>query len=386
MRPHLIAALMAGLALAAPAAAQEAPSGEGAPLLLGDVTGFDDGAHVIVLIPRAPEGTALAVGRALAARHDADLAAAVPLASVDETCFVLRVEDADEAGAVGRAIAAEPGVVTAYPVQGFSLRQTAASEPFFPVQDALRTLRVDRAQEVATGAGIRVALIDTGVALNHPDLAAQDVTLHDFAPGAGPPEAERHGTAMAALIVADARNGVGMAGVAPDAALLALRGCWEDAGGGGRCNTFSLALALDRAILERAHVVNLSLGGPEDRLLAALVARAQAQGAVVIAAATDGGAAFPAGVDGVVRASGIGGPGRAQAPDLEVVSAEPSGAWDFFSGASVAAAEVSGIAALIWSAVPSAAPDAVRRAVAGRSAGPVDACDALAALGPAACP
>ena len=394
-------ALLVGALAGVPLRAGEPPSGptpvERAEHRLGAVTAFADGRHVIALLPRARPGTATAAGEALATRHGAALEAVWTLASVEETCLVLRVADGADARAVSERVRAEEGVVVAYPVQAFrtrdvevdvrlaSLPSALSAEPLERVQDALRTMRVDAASEVVSGAGARVALIDSAVAVDHPDLADQDVEFEDFV-GREVSSGESHGTALAALIAADAANGVGMAGVAPEASLLALRACWQDEAGRGSCNTFSLAVALDRAVLADADVINMGLEGPPDDALVTLVRTAQEFGAVVIAA--QGGIDFPAGLPGVLSVSPSDGPragddplGDVRAPGFEVLSAAPSGGYDFYTGSSIASAHASGVAALVRSGSPEADALAVGRAIeAGAADGPLDACAALAAL------
>lgn len=411
LRPALHAVAVAAL-LQGPVAAQEAPvapsldPAEVVDRFLGPVESYGGPGHVIVLTPRVAPGTATATGEALAGRHDAELAAAWPIVALDETCFVLRLDEDVDAEATSERLEAEDGVLLAYPIQRFEIAppQSAldpgptdrdapldapfADEPLMPAQDALRAMRVDAAHARVTGRGVRVALIDTGVALDHPDLADQPIEWRDYVRSdAEVPVPERHGTALAALIAADARNGVGMVGVAPDASLLALRGCWEDPEGRGRCNTFSLALALDYAVTDGAPVVNLSLEGPADPLLAALVEQLQEGGALVLA--SEGEAEFPSGLPGVVAVAADGATDAAaaiRAPGFEVLGAEPTGGYDFFTGASVATAHASGVAALLWSGAPDSPAEAIRTALV--EGGPtVDACRALDALplGPA-CP
>lgn len=380
----------------APSATPASPAVVEGSKFLGPAETYADRRHVIVLIRQAPPEAVRRIGEALAARHGATLMAAQPIDALDETCFVLRVAEGDDAQAVSEAVEAEETVLLAYPIQRFATKQIGvaraaidplSTDPLVPVQAALRVMRVDVAHGVVTGRGVRVALVDTGVALDHPDLRDQRVDWRDFVEdGAERLAPERHGTALATLIAADGRNGRGMVGVAPDASLLALRACWE-AEGGGECNTFSLALALDHAIGAGVNIVNLSLGGPPDPLLAALVAKAQEAGAVVVAARGETG--FPSGLPSVVAVSdGTGGaavPGAAlRAPGVEVVSAEPRGGYDVFSGSSVAAAHASGVAALAWSAEPSATAEAIRAALAGER---LDACVTLGAIsGSSLCP
>jgi hypothetical protein len=114
---------------------------------------------------------------------------------------------------------------------------------------------------VARGAGVLVAVVDSGVDGSHPDLVGQlDVNGFDFvdddldpSPASTDPD-ERHGTAVAAIIAA-AENGVGMTGIAPEARILPIRSCDS-----GSCGSFELAAGIGYAVDQGADIVNLSLG------------------------------------------------------------------------------------------------------------------------------
>ena len=382
--PSLRTVFLATFLIGASAAdAQDAAGPSGLGVILQQAGRFSGDSHVIVLIRRVSDADAIPTGEALAARFDATLEASVPLPSVEETCYVIRVREGDDPAAVGEALAAEADVLASYPMQVFTTEQSRAPDPYRPAQHGLASLGLAAVPPGARGAGVRVALIDTGVETGHPDLSAQSVRSVDFVRD-GRVGGERHGTALASVIVADDDNGVGMAGVAPDATLLALRGCWEEGGPGpdgvGRCNTITLGLALDHAVSQRTNVVNLSLSGPSDPLLANIIGAAQEAGALVIAAdGSDGGGGFPAEVPGVLTAAGAAGAADLAAPGDEILAATPDGDWDFVSGPSVSAAHASGIAALLWSTAPEVSPDTVRHAL-GAPGGALDACAALEAL------
>ena len=97
-------------------------------------------------------------------------------------------------------------------------------------------------------------------------------------------------------------NGAGIAGVAPGVKLMALRACWETGARPARCNSLTLGKAINYALENGARIINLSLAGPADRLLQALLQAALARGVIVVAAADprlpDGG--FPAALPGVI--------------------------------------------------------------------------------------
>src|SRR4030095_12159917 len=105
-------------------------------------------------------------------------------------------------------------------------------------------------------------------------------------------------------IGARADDGVGIVGVAPDARLWALRACWQQEGSRGSavCSTFTLAKALQFALDEKVDIVNLSIGGPRDRLLERLLDVALSRGVIVVSAfdAAAGKASFPASHRGVL--------------------------------------------------------------------------------------
>jgi subtilisin family serine protease len=193
---------------------------------------------------------------------------------------------------------------------------------------------------------------------------------------AGEPAAERHGTGVAGIIVAKADNGLGIAGIAPGARVLALRACWQAPSTGATlCDSFSLAKAIYFAVQQKTDVINLSLSGPEDRLLHELLKAAMARGVVVVAAfdqrRANGG--FPASVTGVIAVSDAFPSGQVYtAPGRDVPTTHPGGRWFLVNGSSYAAAHVTGLVALVRQRSATLTLVAER----GRG-GPVDACATL---------
>jgi subtilisin family serine protease len=224
-------------------------------------------------------------------------------------------------------------------------------DALYTAQPAAQAWRLAALHELATGRGVSIAVVDSGVDSQHPELARQVVVAENFVDGR-PFAAERHGTAVAGIIGALADNGIGIAGVAPQARLMALRACWQETSGDTLCSSLTLAKALHFAIAQRAAVVNVSLSGPKDRLLAQLIDAALLRGITVVAAMDprlpDGG--FPASHAGVWAVSdGAAGP-RAHAllaPGRDVPTTAPGSAWRVVSGSSYASAHVAGLAALL---------------------------------------
>jgi len=218
----------------------------------------------------------------------------------------------------------------------------------------VRALDVTEAHTISRGAGIRVAVIDTGVDTRHPDLAGRTLVTRNFVDADEAAfHADRHGTQVAGLIAAAANNGIGIVGVAPDVKLFAYKACWQPAAtSAGRCNSFTIAQALADALTVRAQVINLSLVGPSDPLLEALIGKATGAGIIVVGAASaDPRLAFPGSLPEVLPVaeseSNIGEATAFRAPARDIVTLVPNGHYDFASGSSLATAQISGVVALL---------------------------------------
>ncbi len=337
------------------------------------------------------------LARQLSRDYGLKLVSEWPIVALGVHCVVFEVADAGLRGDVIDRLADDRRVESVEPMQLFSVQGRSGGDPYRDLQHGFAALGLEEAHRWASGQGVKVAVIDSGVDVSHPDLAGRVGTARDFVQeGGARPPAERHGTAVTGVIASDRDNGVGIVGVAPGAEILALRGCWTEAGDGGQeaCSSFTLAKALAFAIDARPHVINLSLGGPRDALLERLLRVALARGIVVVAACGDTGAddVFPGSVDGVlvVRASsstggGLTRAGELSAPGHEILSTVPGGSYDFFSGSSLAAAQVSGVTALLLEhrrVGPDRLATLLRETARGNGAGGaapvVDACAALA--------
>jgi len=177
----------------------------------------------------------------------------------------------------------------------------ASNDPFFSLQWSLAKIGVPSAWQRSTGRGITVAVLDTGVDRNHPDLRGKVLPGRDLVdPRGHAQDVNGHGTHMAGTIAADTANGIGIAGVAPDAKILPVRVL--DAGGESN-DPAIVAAGIRWAADHGANVLNLSLaedgpgGGAQsgdllsDRDIDDAIVYASSKGeAVVIAAGnTDGG-------------------------------------------------------------------------------------------------
>lgn len=301
---------------------------------------------------------------ALSREHRLELVDSWPIQALGVHCAVFAWRDAVSRDEMLRRLAADARVESVQPLQVF--RNTArpavvgAADPHRSLQHAADSLGLDAAHRWSLGAGVRVAVVDTQVDASHPDLIGRIAQRMDLV-GEETVAAEAHGTAVSGVIAALGGNGEGILGIAPEAELLGLRACWEQ-GGGSVCNSFTLARALSVALDASADIVNLSLAGPADPLLSRLLRQLIVRGVFVVGAESPSDpSGFPGGVPGVAVArmaeSGALAEGEVlPAPGRSILTTLPGGRYAFLDGSSLAAAHVSGVAALVLSQRPGLAP------------------------------
>jgi len=323
-----------------------------------------------------------AVAGRLAEAHGLKVVSDWALPSLGVDCYVLAVPPARAPAQVAEALAHDARVVWAQPMNVYRAQGTSHDDPLYAAQPAATAWRLAELHELASGRGVSVALVDSGVDSRHPDLLGQVALSRNFV-DERTEVAELHGTALAGIIAARADNRIGIAGVAPQARLLALRGCWQARGDTTLCTSLTLAKALQFAIGSDAAVINLSLSGPPDRLLGQLLDAAIGRGATVVAAydPTLPGGGFPASHAGVVAVADRPSASALMAPGHDVPAPAPGERWAVVSGASYASAHVAGLFALLRELGGPAPATLVRSA-----GGSIDTCATLMrATGPRAC-
>jgi len=275
-----------------------------------------------------------------------------------------------------RALASEPLVASAQPNYLYALQQGApvapanAAAPGDPAQYVIGKLRLAEAHRLATGDRVVVAVIDSGIDDGHPELVGAVAQKFDTLAAEEKPHV--HGTEMAGAIASHGR----LLGVAPRASLLAVRAFSANAGA-GEGTTFRILRGLDWAAGQSARVINMSFAGPADPALAEALARARKRGIVLVAAAGNAGPKspplYPAADPNVIAVTAtdaddklFGAANRGShiaiaAPGVDILVPAPDANVSFTSGTSVAAAHVSGLAALIIQVNPALGPDDVRK-------------------------
>jgi subtilisin family serine protease len=234
-------------------------------------------------------------------------------------------------------------------------------DPYVSLQYSLAVTDVQAVRHLSTGAGVKIALLDSAPDSAHRDLSAARIQPIE---GEAPPAVGVHGTLMAGVINAIEGNGFGIVGLAPDAELIPIPVCEPRGTAGGQCTIYDLLRGLDRAWDAEASIVNLSLSGPANVLLERGVARLEALGAVVVAAAGNEGSTrerYPAAYPSVIGVGAIDRDGRLfeasnrgpwvelGAPGVDVLSTVPESAFAFGNGTSLAAAHVTGVLAILTS-------------------------------------
>ena len=290
------------------------------------------------------------------------------------------------------------------------------------------------AWETSTGSGLTIAVIDTGIDLNHQDLRDRvwtntgetcgngidddnngfidDCNGWDFGGGDNDPNpeagtrSEAHGTHVAGLAGAS-RNGLGTVGIAPDVNLMALKAAYPS----GDLSLSAVVAAIDYAVANGADIINLSLGtrvGVSRHAVLFVeraVADAAAAGVLIIASTgnegvdtTTTGPQWPSGFalyydevmsiassnnsDALSSWSTRGPEVSLMAPGEIVLSTVPGGGYNWMSGTSMAAPVTAGAAAVLWAAEPNLTPSQVadRLEATGASVGDYPRLDLAAAI------
>lgn len=238
------------------------------------------------------------------------------------------------------------------------------NDPSYTAQYAPQKIKADQAWAITTGsASVLVAVVDSGADFAHPDLQGKLIAGWDFVNNdATPADDHGHGTHVAGIIGAATNNGQGVAGIGYETRVLVVKVL--DQANSGAYST--IAQGIIYAADQGARIINLSLGGTvASSLLEDAVTYAASRGALVVAAAGNGGSSapyYPAAYATVLAVSATDANDNRYSPSnyADYVAVAAPGAsiystsWEsgtsgyrYRSGTSQAAAHVSAVAALL---------------------------------------
>jgi subtilisin family serine protease len=295
----------------------------------------------------------------LALRNNLRIVRTWPIQLTGKRIVKFRYRDARTLESVQAALLREPLIVSLQNNFYYERQSTADPSSEALPQYALDRISAVKAHEISEGSGSLVAIIDSGIDASHPDLKGQIVNMFD-ATESQSKLTDPHGTAVAGLVAA---NGL-LLGVAPEARLLDVRVfdtlSDEDA---TVATSESLLRGLDWAVSQKANIINMSLTGPADPLLKEVMAAIAKRGIIVVAAAGNNGAdaepAYPAAYDDVIAVTATTSDDSAYeqanqgnyidiaAPGVDLLVTSPDDTYRLETGTSFAAAEVTGVIALL---------------------------------------
>jgi type VII secretion-associated serine protease mycosin len=280
---------------------------------------------------------------------------------------------------VADALLATGAVEYAQPNRVYEMARTPDDEQYVAGQQwSLTQIKAEQAWDVTTGSTDSVvAMLDTGVATDHPDLSDKIVPGYDFySNDAEPYDDSGHGTMTAGITAASSNNGRGISGVSWGARIMPVKVLGGDRGSG---SDEMVARGIRWAVDHGARIINMSLGGEETSPVQDdAIKYAYERNVLVVAAAgntPDGKPHYPAAYDTVLS---VGATGRSDtvtgfssfgpyvdvsAPGVGILStswSDGSLTYEYGNGTSFSCPQVAGAAALVWSVNPSLTADDVR--------------------------
>ncbi|MCK1340753.1 S8 family serine peptidase [Bradyrhizobium sp. 38] len=317
----------------------------------------------------------LAEADELARRHGLTRVSSENFPLIGATFGLFRITDRRAYETVRREFAADGSVRSVQPNFRYVLQDQKSSVPSEgdPAQYALAKLRLPQAHALAHGANVTVAVIDSGIDAQHPELANSIAENFDALGSAEAPHV--HGTGVAGAIVAHAK----LMGSAPEARIIAIR-AFGGTTGGAESSSYIILRSLNYAAEHGAQIVNMSFAGPKDAVIERAIAATAARGLVLIAAAGNAGAKspplYPAANPNVIAVSATDQQDRlftasnrgnyiaVAAPGVDIFLPAPGGKYQMTSGTSFSAAYVSGVAALLLERNYALKPEALRMTLA----------------------
>jgi subtilisin family serine protease len=276
------------------------------------------------------------------------------------------------------ALRAMSGIQFAEPDYLASALDVTPNDPGFVNQGDMMAIKAPGGWDYFTGSSnVIIAIVDSGVDLTHPDLAGKILPGYDFVNNDNVAQDDYgHGTHVAGIAAAIGNNSTGIAGLDWSAKILPVKVL--DSSGFG--SAFNVSQGIVYAVDHGAKIINLSLGFTDNStLVAAAVEYAYQHGVTVVASTgnTNGAVTYPAALPHVIAVGAVDNTGTrwpssnygpeidVVAPGVNVYSTNPSG-YGIRTGTSMAAAHVSGLAALLEGMSP-LTPDQIETTIASTS-------------------
>lgn len=306
-----------------------------------------------------------------------EVAEITELKSLEKSLVRLQVPAELSIKEVMKVLSRDPYKIASQPNFIYRSCGTKKPDPLSDLQYAFKAMGAEQLPPGVDGRGVKVALIDSGVDYLHQDLKGRIAKKKDVT-GDGSFQQDLHGTALAGIIAAQCKNGLGICGLAPEADIVAIKACRPIAENKitATTTTYWLSQGIDYAILQKVRVINLSLGGPKDPLISELVEEAFARGNVIVAAAGDKGLTnyptYPAALPQVIAVAAVDIKGNPYAegikgdfitlcaPGVDIMTTLPEDKYNFCTGTSMAAAYITGAVVLLLQKHPHLKPKEVR--------------------------
>ena len=289
------------------------------------------------------------------------------------TIFRFRITDGRPVADAVRALENEH-IGTAQPNYVFKLQQDATQPSRSGRSDATQyvvsKLDLTEVHRIAIGSDVPIAVIDSEIDARHPELAGAVVA--EFDPIHNHDKPHTHGTGMAGAIAAHRR----LVGVAPGVRILAIHAFSSSAADSAEATSAHILAGIDWAIQKGARIINMSFAGPDDPILQLALQKARDKGVILIAAAGNQGPnsppLYPAADPNVIAVTATDANDKLlpeanqgsyialAAPGVDILEPAPNAGYQLTSGTSVAAAHVSGVAALLLDRDPKLDAAAVR--------------------------